>query len=107
MFAQKRYRNVSNIEFENDDKEKSDAPEYCIDAGFSGNVARFINHSCEPNLFVQCVLSSHHDVSLARIVLFAADNISPLHVICLFSTSSLNWFEILGYPNIRPLICRS
>ncbi|XP_050372327.1 histone-lysine N-methyltransferase, H3 lysine-9 specific SUVH4-like [Argentina anserina] len=53
-------------------------PEYCIDAGSSGNFARFINHSCEPNLFVQCVLSSHHDVKLARIVLFAADDISPM-----------------------------
>lgn len=53
-------------------------PEFCIDAGSYGNVARYINHSCEPNLFVQCVLSSHHDVRLARVVLFAADNIPPL-----------------------------
>ncbi|KAB2625023.1 histone-lysine N-methyltransferase [Pyrus ussuriensis x Pyrus communis] len=53
-------------------------PEFCIDAGSHGNVARYINHSCEPNLFVQCVLSSHRDVRLARIVLFAADNIPPL-----------------------------
>ncbi|KAM5569721.1 histone-lysine N-methyltransferase, H3 lysine-9 specific SUVH4-like [Rosa sericea] len=57
--------------------EESD-PDYCIDAGSSGNVARFINHSCEPNLFVQCVLSSHHDVKLARIVLFASDDIPPM-----------------------------
>lgn len=53
-------------------------PEFCIDAGSSGNIARFINHSCGPNLFVQCVLSSHHDVKLARVMLFAADNIPPL-----------------------------
>ncbi|KAB1201345.1 Histone-lysine N-methyltransferase, H3 lysine-9 specific SUVH4 [Morella rubra] len=53
-------------------------PEFCIDAGSTGNVARFINHSCEPNLFVQCVLSSHHDIKLARVMLFAADNIPPL-----------------------------
>ncbi|XP_070667093.1 histone-lysine N-methyltransferase, H3 lysine-9 specific SUVH4-like isoform X1 [Malus domestica] len=53
-------------------------PEFCIDAASHGNVTRYINHSCEPNLFVQCVLSSHHDVRLARIVLFAADNIPPL-----------------------------
>ncbi|KAI4325106.1 hypothetical protein MLD38_030530 [Melastoma candidum] len=57
---------------------KLDAPEFCIDAGSTGNVARFINHSCEPNLFVQCVLSSHRDMKLARVVLFAAENISPL-----------------------------
>ncbi|XP_021736056.1 histone-lysine N-methyltransferase, H3 lysine-9 specific SUVH4-like [Chenopodium quinoa] len=52
--------------------------EFCIDAGVTGNLARFINHSCEPNLFVQCVLSSHHDIKLARVMLFAADNIPPL-----------------------------
>ncbi|GAB2293940.1 Histone-lysine N-methyltransferase, H3 lysine-9 specific suvh4 [Dionaea muscipula] len=54
------------------------SPEFCLDAGSTGNVTRFINHSCEPNLFVQCVLSSHHDIRLARVVLFAADNIPPL-----------------------------
>ncbi|KAK9050889.1 hypothetical protein SSX86_027514 [Deinandra increscens subsp. villosa] len=58
--------------------EKSVEAEFCIDAGRIGNVARFINHSCDPNLFVQCVLSSHHDLKLARIVLFASDNIAPM-----------------------------
>ncbi|PKI41169.1 hypothetical protein CRG98_038454 [Punica granatum] len=60
------------------DDQRYDAPEFCIDAGPSGNIARFINHSCGPNLYVQCVLSSHHDLKLARVVLFAADNIPPL-----------------------------
>uniref|UniRef100_A0A1J3H5M1 Histone-lysine N-methyltransferase, H3 lysine-9 specific SUVH4 n=1 Tax=Noccaea caerulescens TaxID=107243 RepID=A0A1J3H5M1_NOCCA len=59
-------------------KEDENIPEFCIDAGSKGNFARFINHSCEPNLFVQCVLSSHQDLRLARVVLFAADNIPPL-----------------------------
>ncbi|KAK0592469.1 hypothetical protein LWI29_019736 [Acer saccharum] len=62
----------------NNEEESEREPEYCIDAGVYGNVARFINHSCEPNLFVQCVLSSHHDVRLARVVLFAADDIPPM-----------------------------
>ncbi|KAF3435320.1 hypothetical protein FNV43_RR22407 [Rhamnella rubrinervis] len=61
-----------------DDQISENVPEFCIDAGSVGNVARFINHSCGPNLFVQCVLSTHHDIKLARIVLFAADNIPPL-----------------------------
>nr|GEW46879.1 histone-lysine N-methyltransferase, H3 lysine-9 specific SUVH4-like isoform X3 [Tanacetum cinerariifolium] len=52
-------------------------PEFCIDAGSIGNVARFINHSCDLNLFVQCVVRSHHDIKLARIVLVAAENIPP------------------------------
>lgn len=63
----------------NTDDKKSE-PEFFIDAGKSGGVARFINHSCEPNLFVQCVLDSHHDIKLARVMLFAADNIPPLQV---------------------------
>ncbi|XP_075106687.1 histone-lysine N-methyltransferase, H3 lysine-9 specific SUVH4 [Nicotiana tabacum] len=60
------------------EKTSDGGPEYCIDAVSVGNVARFINHSCQPNLFVQCVLSSHHDIGLARVVLMAADNIPPL-----------------------------
>ncbi|KAM0838071.1 hypothetical protein ACQ4PT_061211 [Festuca glaucescens] len=60
------------------DPEASQAPEYCIDAGSVGNIARFINHSCQPNLFIQCVLSSHRDIKLAKIMLFAADTIPPL-----------------------------
>ncbi|KAL5227401.1 hypothetical protein ABZP36_015666 [Zizania latifolia] len=60
------------------DSDAPPAPEYCIDAGSVGNFARFINHSCQPNLFVQCVLSSHNDVKLAKVTLFAADTILPL-----------------------------
>ncbi|KAL8229057.1 hypothetical protein R6Q57_013957 [Mikania cordata] len=67
---------MPSILVQNDDKDNG--PEFCIDAGTTGNVARFINHSCQPNLFVQCVLSAHHDITQARVVLFAADNIPPL-----------------------------
>lgn len=55
-------------------------PEYCIDAGTCGSVARFINHSCEPNLFVQCIVNEHHDLSQARVWLCAAETIHPLQV---------------------------
>ncbi|XP_062230233.1 histone-lysine N-methyltransferase, H3 lysine-9 specific SUVH4-like isoform X2 [Phragmites australis] len=68
---------LPNLHPEND-SEAPPAPEYCIDASFIGNFARFINHSCQPNLFVQCVLSSHNDVKLAKVTLFAADTILPL-----------------------------
>lgn len=71
---------INNTEGSEDQKLES-VPEFCIDAGSTGNIARFINHSCEPNLFVQCVLSAHHDLKLARVMLFAADNIPPLQVI--------------------------
>ncbi|EPS57959.1 hypothetical protein M569_16858, partial [Genlisea aurea] len=59
-------------------KDRSDSVPFCIDAAETGNIARFINHSCQPNLFVQCILSNHHDMNLARVMLFAADNIPPL-----------------------------
>ncbi|KAF9606707.1 hypothetical protein IFM89_027751 [Coptis chinensis] len=69
---------VPHMDDRTDDKKTENVPEFCIDAGTIGGVARFINHSCEPNLFVQCVLSSHRDIKLARVMLFAADNIPPL-----------------------------
>ncbi|KAK4483251.1 hypothetical protein RD792_010435 [Penstemon davidsonii] len=59
-------------------EEVSESVPFCIDAANTGNFARFINHSCQPNLFVQCLLSNHHDMRLARVILFAADNIPPL-----------------------------
>lgn len=71
---------IQNMD-KNDEQRSESVPEFCIDAGSFGNVARFINHSCEPNLFIQCVLSAHQDFKLARVMLFAADNIPPLQVI--------------------------
>ncbi|KAJ7536331.1 hypothetical protein O6H91_12G065100 [Diphasiastrum complanatum] len=49
-----------------------------INARKLGNVGRFINHSCSPNLFVQCVLYDHHDLRIPHIMLFAMENIRPL-----------------------------
>lgn len=59
-----------------------------LDAQHSGNAARFSNHSCDPNMFVQPVLSWHHDHSQCNICLFAEDDIAagaeltymPLHL---------------------------
>lgn len=68
----------ANLVEKSDEQGSESAPEFCIDAGSTGNIARFINHCCEPNLFVQCVLSTHNDLKLARVMLFAADNIAPL-----------------------------
>ncbi|BBN04580.1 protein MpSUVHa [Marchantia polymorpha subsp. ruderalis] len=50
---------------------------WTIDARQYGNVARFINHSCDGNLFVQCVFYEHHDMRFPHIMLFAMEKISP------------------------------
>ncbi|XP_019852999.1 PREDICTED: histone-lysine N-methyltransferase SETDB1-B-like isoform X1 [Amphimedon queenslandica] len=44
---------------------------YVIDASSYGNVARFINHSCSPNLFVQNVFVDSHDIRFPSVAFFA------------------------------------
>ncbi|KAL5181739.1 Histone-lysine N-methyltransferase, H3 lysine-9 specific SUVH6 [Glycine soja] len=51
---------------------------FTIDAAQFGNLGRFINHSCSPNLIAQNVLYDHHDTRMPHIMFFAADNIPPL-----------------------------
>nr|GEX65476.1 histone-lysine N-methyltransferase, H3 lysine-9 specific SUVH4 isoform X2 [Tanacetum cinerariifolium] len=57
--------------------------EFCIDTRTIRNVTRYINHSCQSNLFVQYVLSAHDDITRAQVTLFATDNIQPLKTILL------------------------
>lgn len=49
--------------------QESDA--YCIDARHYGNFARFINHSCSPNLIPIRIFIDHQDLRFPRIALFA------------------------------------
>ncbi|KAK1273576.1 Histone-lysine N-methyltransferase, H3 lysine-9 specific SUVH6 [Acorus gramineus] len=51
---------------------------FTIDAAKYGNVGRFINHSCSPNLYAQNVLYDHDDKRMPHIMFFAAENIPPL-----------------------------
>ncbi|XWS37000.1 hypothetical protein CRYUN_Cryun19dG0005700 [Craigia yunnanensis] len=51
---------------------------FTIDAAQFGNVGRFINHSCSPNLFAQNVLFDHDNRSMPHIMLFAMEDIPPL-----------------------------
>ncbi|XP_074336778.1 histone-lysine N-methyltransferase, H3 lysine-9 specific SUVH5-like [Apium graveolens] len=50
---------------------------FAIDAAQKGNIGRFTNHSCSPNLFAQDVLHDHHDKMMPHVMLFATQNIPP------------------------------
>ncbi|XP_060269668.1 histone-lysine N-methyltransferase EHMT1 isoform X5 [Ovis aries] len=53
------------------DLDNKDGELYCIDARFYGNVSRFINHHCEPNLVPVRVFMSHQDLRFPRIAFFS------------------------------------
>ena len=46
-----------------------------MDAKQTGNIGRFLNHSCEPNVFVQNVFVDTHDVRFPWIAFFSNMNI--------------------------------
>ncbi|KAG8375532.1 hypothetical protein BUALT_Bualt10G0109500 [Buddleja alternifolia] len=51
---------------------------YTIDAAIFGNIGRFVNHSCSPNLYAQNVIYDHDDKKMPHVMLFAMENIPPL-----------------------------
>ncbi|KAF5189235.1 Histone-lysine N-methyltransferase, H3 lysine-9 specific SUVH5 [Thalictrum thalictroides] len=72
--AEKRYDEyLFDISHEDDDEDG-----FTIDAAQCGNIGRFINHSCSPNLYSQKVLYDHGDKRMPHIMLFAQNNIRPL-----------------------------
>ena len=60
-----------------------DMDTYCLDARCYGNVARLINHLCEPNLTPVKVFVEHQDLRFPRI--------------CLFANKQINAYQELGY----------
>ncbi|KAK7896836.1 hypothetical protein WMY93_022161 [Mugilogobius chulae] len=56
--------------FSLDDKEQ-----YCIDARYYGNISRFLNHMCEPNLLAVRVFTTHQDLRFPHIAFFASQSI--------------------------------
>ncbi|UYV70584.1 EHMT1 [Cordylochernes scorpioides] len=58
------------------DLESKGGEVFCLDARDYGNVSRFINHHCQPNLISVKVLVEHQDTTAPRIALFAARDIA-------------------------------
>ncbi|KAL3872344.1 hypothetical protein ACJMK2_040274 [Sinanodonta woodiana] len=57
------------------DLDNRDGETYCIDARRYGNVSRFINHLCEPNLVPVKVFIDHQDLRFPRISFFSSRDI--------------------------------
>lgn len=58
-----------------------DSVRMCIDATRFSNLGRFLNHSCDPNVFKQRVFCDHNS-RLPRIAFFAARDIPPFEELC-------------------------
>ncbi|KAL1533066.1 [histone H3]-lysine(4) N-trimethyltransferase [Salvia divinorum] len=56
---------------------KSQEDDFSLDAAKYGNIGRFINHSCDPNVFSQEVLYDHDDKRMPHIMFFASKRIPP------------------------------
>nr|XP_037291703.1 LOW QUALITY PROTEIN: histone-lysine N-methyltransferase EHMT1-like [Rhipicephalus microplus] len=53
------------------DLEDRDGETYCLDARHYGNVCRFVNHLCEPNLAPVRVFVEHQDMHFPRMAFFS------------------------------------
>ncbi|XP_077592922.1 histone-lysine N-methyltransferase EHMT1-like isoform X1 [Stigmatopora nigra] len=71
--AEAEMRQNDSYLFSLDDKQPQDP--YCIDARFYGNISRFLNHMCDPNLFACRVFTTHQDLRFPHIAFFASENI--------------------------------
>ncbi|XP_077535993.1 histone-lysine N-methyltransferase G9a isoform X5 [Haemaphysalis longicornis] len=54
------------------DLENRDGETYCLDARRYGNISRFINHLCEPNLLPIRVFVDHQDLRFSRMAFFSS-----------------------------------
>uniref|UniRef100_A0A8C3BT05 SET domain-containing protein n=1 Tax=Cairina moschata TaxID=8855 RepID=A0A8C3BT05_CAIMO len=59
------------------DLDNKDGEVYCIDARYYGNVSRFINHLCDPNIIPVRVFMLHQDLRFPRIAFFSSRAIRP------------------------------
>eukprot|EP00596_Hydrurales_sp_CCMP1899_P002583 CAMPEP_0119048148 /NCGR_PEP_ID=MMETSP1177-20130426/57314_1 /TAXON_ID=2985 /ORGANISM="Ochromonas sp, Strain CCMP1899" /LENGTH=268 /DNA_ID=CAMNT_0007023671 /DNA_START=878 /DNA_END=1684 /DNA_ORIENTATION=+ len=55
---------------------------FTVDAKRFGNVGRFLNHSCSPNLDIVTVMVESHDVRIPRVAFFTSDFIPAKLELC-------------------------
>lgn len=76
---------------------------YIMDAKTTGNIGRYLNHSCSPNVFVQNVFVDTHDIRFPWITFFASTNIR--------GGTELTWdysYEVDSVPDkVKYCYCRS
>lgn len=63
------------------DNLKDNDVEFCINRSLIDNVVGLIIHNNEPKLSRQCVWSEHHDLEMAKIMLFIVDAIFTLKIV--------------------------
>jgi len=80
---------------------------YTIDAAKCGNVGRFINHSCSPNLHAQDVLWDHDDTRVPHVMLFAEKNIRPLQELTYDYNYNIGQVRQNGKEKIKECFCGS
>ncbi|MCD7446773.1 hypothetical protein HAX54_016866 [Datura stramonium] len=85
----------NNLKVESNSLQRKDEDGFTLDGARYGNVGRFINHSCSPNLYAQNVMYDHGDMS-AQIVMYDHGDMRVPHII--FSASkSIAPLEELTY----------
>ncbi|KEH22454.1 histone-lysine N-methyltransferase, suvh protein [Medicago truncatula] len=70
--------------------DRCDSGRFNIDAAKYGNVGRFINHSCSPNLFARNVLYDDDVPRIPQIMLYAAENIPSMKELTLDYNYKIN-----------------
>lgn len=75
-----------------------------VDASTNGNLSRFINHSCDPNLIPYFVFYGNYDLTAPRIALFAKKNIRP-NTELTFSYPEQSW-RMKCEKKFPPIICK-
>jgi len=76
MYKKKEERKqVRLLQSENSYRQWFNNEVFIIDSQNTGNISRFFNHSCKPNMFVQTVFTNSHDIRFPQLAFFTNKNI--------------------------------